>query len=53
MTALAGAVIVVVADELGGYNAGTAGAAVAVVFILRMLALRRHWSAPLPRGISP
>jgi uncharacterized membrane protein YeiH len=53
VTALAGAVIVVVTDELGRYDAATAGGAVAVVFILRVLALRRRWSAPLPRGINP
>jgi uncharacterized membrane protein YeiH len=52
ITALAGAVLVAVADQVGAYNAGTAGAAVAVVFALRVLALRRNWSAPLPRGVE-
>jgi uncharacterized membrane protein YeiH len=52
VTALAGAVLVAVADQVGAYNAGTAGAAVAVVFALRVLALRRNWSAPLPRGVE-
>lgn len=53
VTALAGAVIVAVADQLGAYNAGTAAAAVAVVFVLRVVAIRRKWHAPLPRGVDP
>jgi uncharacterized membrane protein YeiH len=52
VTALAGALVVVASDALDVYNAGTAGLAVAVVFVLRVLALRRHWSAPLPRGLD-
>lgn len=52
VTALAGAVVVVLADAAGAYHAGTAGLAVAVVFVLRVLAIRRNWSAPLPRGVS-
>ena len=53
VTALAGAVIVAVTDELGAYDASTAGVAVLVVFLLRVFAIRRNWSAPLPRGVSP
>jgi uncharacterized membrane protein YeiH len=52
VAALAGTVIVAVAEELGAYNGATAALAVAVVFVFRVLAHRRHWSAPLPRGVE-
>lgn len=52
VTALAGAVVVVAADALHHYDAATATLAVAVVFTWRILAIRRNWSAPLPRGVS-
>lgn len=52
VTALAGCVVVVSADALGVYNAATAGIAVLVVFGLRILAIRRNWMAPLPRGVG-
>lgn len=52
VAALAGCVVVVVAETLEEYNAWTAAAAVAVIVVLRVLAIRRNWQAPLPRGIS-
>lgn len=52
VAALAGAVLVVVADQLHRYDAATASVAVATVFAIRVVALRRHWSAPLPRGVG-
>ena len=53
VTALAGCVVVAVADELEAYNAGTAGVGVVLVVVLRALAIRRNWTAPLPRGVTP
>ncbi len=52
VTALAGALVVVAGDALGTYDAPTAAIGVGVVFLLRMVALRRRWSAPLPRGVD-
>jgi uncharacterized membrane protein YeiH len=52
VTALAGSLVVVAGDALGTYDAPTAAVGVAVVFLLRMVALRRRWSAPLPRGVD-
>jgi uncharacterized membrane protein YeiH len=52
VTALAGTLVVVAGDALGTYDAPTAAVGVAVVFVLRVLAMRRHWSAPLPRGVD-
>ena len=52
VTALAGSLVVVAGDEAGLYAAPTAAFGVGVVFVLRVLALRRHWSAPLPRGLN-
>ena len=52
IAALAGAVLVAVAEAAGVYNPLTAGAAVGLVLGIRVLALRRHWSAPLPRGVG-
>lgn len=52
VTALAGAVVVVVADSVHRYDAASASVAVATVFVLRVVALRRRWSAPLPKGVS-
>jgi uncharacterized membrane protein YeiH len=51
VTALAGSVVVAVTSELDVYNAATAAAAVAMVFLLRIAAIRRNWAAPLPRGV--
>jgi uncharacterized membrane protein YeiH len=51
VAALVGAIIVAVADEAGAYNPGTAAVAVTVVVLLRIVALRRSWSAPIPRGV--
>ena len=52
VTALAGALVVVAGDALGTYDAPTAAVGVGVVFLLRMVSLRRRWSAPLPRGVD-
>lgn len=52
VTALAGSALVAVADEVDAYNPGTAAAAVAVVFVIRVAAMRRNWAAPLPRGVT-
>ena len=52
VTALAGSLVVVAGDALGTYDAPTAAVGVGVVFLLRMVALRRRWSAPLPRGVD-
>jgi uncharacterized membrane protein YeiH len=51
VTALAGSLVVVAGDRLGAYDSASAALGVGVVFVLRVLALRRHWSAPLPRGV--
>ena len=53
VTALAGSLVVVAGDALGTYDAPTAAVGVGAVFLLRMVALRRRWSAPLPRGVDP
>lgn len=52
LAALAGSVVVVVADGFGieGIASGAIGAA--LVFGLRILALVRRWSAPVPRGVA-
>ncbi len=52
VTALAGSLVVVAGDALGTYDAPTAAVGVGVVFLLRMVALRRRWSAPHPRGVD-
>jgi uncharacterized membrane protein YeiH len=52
VTALAGTVVVVVADALDAYDAVTAALGVAVVVAIRVVAILRHWSAPLPRGVE-
>lgn len=52
VAALAGCLVVAVADEYGRYDAGTAALAVALIVVLRVVALRRSWSAPLPRGVD-
>ena len=44
--------MVVAGDALGTYDAPTAAVGVGAVFLLRMVALRRRWSAPLPRGVD-
>jgi uncharacterized membrane protein YeiH len=51
VTALAGSLVVVAGDRLGTYDSATAAVGVGVVFVLRVLALRRNWHAPLPRGV--
>ena len=48
VAALAGAVIVAVADVLGRYGPLTAGIAVAVTIAVRMVAVVRRWDAPRP-----
>lgn len=52
VTALAGSVLVAIAVELDIYGPGAAAVAVAVVFLLRVVAIRRNWSAPTPRGVT-
>lgn len=52
VTALVGSALVAVAVEVDAYNPGTAAAAVAVVFVIRVVAMRRNWAAPLPRGVT-
>ncbi|RKN49161.1 trimeric intracellular cation channel family protein [Micromonospora endolithica] len=47
VAALAGAVLVAVLDALGRTNAGWLTAAAAFVFLLRLVSLRRRWSAPV------
>lgn len=47
--AFLGAGIVVVADALGYAPPWVAGAAAALCFTIRLLAIRRGWNAPLPR----
>lgn len=47
LAALAGAVAVAVLDAYGHADAGWLIAAAAVVFALRLIALRRRWSAPV------
>jgi len=52
VTALAGSVAVVLADAADSYNVLTATLAVVLVFAIRVVAILRHWSAPLPRGVE-
>jgi uncharacterized membrane protein YeiH len=52
VTALAGSLVVVAADALDVYGAAAASCAIALVFLLRIIAIRRQWSAPLPRGLE-
>lgn len=47
--ALLGAGIVVVADSAGVDAPWVAGVAAAACFVIRLLAIRRGWNAPLPR----
>jgi uncharacterized membrane protein YeiH len=49
LAALAGSVVVVVADGRGLEGAVSAGVGAALVFLLRILALLRRWSVPVPR----
>jgi len=48
LAAGAGAVLVVVGDRVG-WTAGWQVGAAALVFLVRVLAARRHWLAPMPR----
>ncbi len=52
VAALAGAVIVCVADRTHVQAVVGEIVAVVVVFGLRVIALRRHWSAPHPRDVA-
>lgn len=52
VTALAGCALVVAADRLGVDGPAATWPAVALVFLLRVAAIRRHWSAPLPRHVE-
>jgi uncharacterized membrane protein YeiH len=52
--ALVGAAVVVVGDGMGASGPATAGVAVALVFMLRMLGVWRGWHAPVtPRWRPP
>jgi uncharacterized membrane protein YeiH len=53
VAALAGAVVVVVADRLGAAGTGSAVLAAVLVGGLRVVSLLRRWSAPTPRGVGP
>jgi uncharacterized membrane protein YeiH len=48
LASAAGAVLVVIGDRVG-WTAGWQVGAALVVFVVRLLAARRHWSAPRPR----
>lgn len=52
VAALLGAVIVLLLDHLKASRPATVIVAAAVVFVIRLIALSRHWSAPTPRGLS-
>jgi uncharacterized membrane protein YeiH len=47
--AFLGAALVVAADAAGYKAPWVAGAAAVVCFVIRLLAIRRGWNAPLPR----
>lgn len=49
--ALAGASLIVVADELGAYSGAVALAALAFTVVFRLAAIRYGWQAPLPVGL--
>jgi uncharacterized membrane protein YeiH len=51
LASAAGAVLVVVGDKVG-WTLGWEIAAAAAVFAVRVLAARRHWSAPTPRAVE-
>ncbi len=51
VAALAGAAVVVVADQLDRYGGVAAGISVSLVFVLRIVAILRQWAAPTPRGL--
>jgi uncharacterized membrane protein YeiH len=51
LASAAGAVLVVIGSKVGGTAGWQVGAA-AVVFVVRVLAARRHWSAPTPRFVE-
>lgn len=48
----AGVLVVVGADLFDVYGPAAAGFGVGVVFALRVLAIKRRWSAPAPRGVD-
>jgi uncharacterized membrane protein YeiH len=48
LASAAGAVLVVIGERVG-WTAGWQVGAALVVFVVRLLAARRHWSAPRPR----
>ncbi|WP_307816600.1 trimeric intracellular cation channel family protein [Nocardioides limicola] len=50
--ALLGATVVVLADLADGPATPTAVSAAVLAFVLRMLAMRYHWRAPVPRGTT-
>jgi uncharacterized membrane protein YeiH len=52
VTALAGSLVVIGADAIDRYGPTAAACGVTLVFLLRVAAMRRHWSAPLPRGLE-
>jgi uncharacterized membrane protein YeiH len=52
VAALAGSLVVLAADALSVSRPAAAAVAIALVFLLRVAAIRRQWSAPLPRGVE-
>jgi uncharacterized membrane protein YeiH len=52
VASLLGAVIVLLLDQAGVARPVIVSASAAVVFIIRLIALTRHWSAPTPPGLS-
>lgn len=53
LAALAGAIVVAVASPFALHSVAVTVAGIAVVTGLRVIALRRQWSAPTPRGVDP
>jgi uncharacterized membrane protein YeiH len=52
VASLLGAVIVLLLDRADVSRPIIVSLSVAVVFIIRLMALTRHWSAPTPPGLS-
>jgi uncharacterized membrane protein YeiH len=52
VSALAGTVVVAVGEQVDAFPPSTAAFAVLVVFVLRIVAIRRRWEAPTPRGVD-
>jgi uncharacterized membrane protein YeiH len=52
VASLFGAIIVLLLNSASVSRPVTVAAAACVVFIIRLIAITRHWSAPTPRGLS-